>query len=107
MNKFIAFLGVIVIVSLTGCATTPGVDKVITNTKIEYIYPPDDLIKNFVVPEPPSKESYVVLSCDEREVVLTKYIYDLMTVIKKYKLEVNNLKDWNTKMKALETPNEK
>jgi hypothetical protein len=67
-------------------------------TQIKYVTPPDELLKGFDLPTPPDRKDYPTHSCEDREVILAKYIKDLLTTIKDYKLKDQELLNWKNKV---------
>lgn len=102
MKKLLVIGAVVGTLFLTGCATTPKVNNVVIKPEIRYITPPDNLIKDFDVSAPPDRVAYSELACDAREVVLAKYVLDLMDTVKKYRYQTNLLRNWETNVAKLE-----
>lgn len=79
--------------ALTGCAHTPTVE-VVTKTKIEYIKPSDNLMKDCPVTKPITKEEYLKLDPPYREVRLSEQIIDLYSDMKKCNLDKKAMRDY-------------
>jgi len=93
--KLLLFLLLILLLMIiTGCSKQP--EKVyITKYKIITLQPPKPLYQDDInVPIPPSKYEYVKADPVKRERMLTKYVIDLLGVIKKYKIKLNELDRW-------------
>jgi len=82
---------------ITGCSKQPEY-KIIYKEKIVRVYPPEYLTKdNIKLPPPPSKYRYITGDPFQRERLLTKYVIELLITIKKYKVKLKNINDWNKK----------
>jgi hypothetical protein len=80
---------------LTGCSRQPEY-KIVYKEKIVKLSPPKYLIKdNIELPRPPSKLQYINANPYNRERLLTKYLIDLLGTIRKYKLKIENINNWN------------
>lgn len=95
--KFIVLfliLSIMLLIVLSGCSKQP--EKVyITKYKIITLQPPKPLYQDDInIPIPPSKYEYVKADPVKRERMLTKYVIDLLGVIKKYKIKLNELDKW-------------
>lgn len=105
MKRLTFFILLISTGMITSCATTPKVDNVVVTSEIKYVTPPDELLKGVDVPSPPKKEEYTAQLCENREVMLAKYIKDLLTVIKEYKLKDKQLIEWKSNVLKLQRNN--
>ncbi len=96
--KKLLLVSALVVTTLSGCATTPHVDNVVIQKEVKVITPPDYLLNKYDAPKPPNKENYSSLKCDKREVLLGNYTLQLMTVLKQYSKQIDELKDWKAKV---------
>ena len=93
-TKFLLMFLFLILIILSGCSKQP--DKIyITKYKIITLQPPKSIYQDDVnIPVPASKYRYVEANPIQRERILTKYIIDLLGVIKKYKIKLSELNNW-------------
>jgi len=92
-------IAILVAISLTGCGLLP--------TKTEYstkvLTPDDNMIMDCNITEPPSKADYAAATQKEREIILTKYINNLLN----YKIVCNKrlqrVREWKVDVLKIDT----
>jgi len=92
------FVSILLLLTLSGCSRQP--EKIyITKYKTIVIQPPRQLYEdNIDIPTPPNKYEYVKADPITRERMLTKYVIDLLSVIKKYRIKLNSIDKWYLEM---------
>ena len=103
LNLIILLIITTYTIILTGCSTRNDVVYV-EKPKPVYIAIPDNIIIDDIdLPPPPNKESYINSGPIEREHMLGKHIITLYGVIRKYKLKLRKIEEFNNKTKQLTT----
>ena len=79
MQSLKLFFVVLFTVALSACATTPC--EPIIKTKTIVWIPDNEALATTAIPTPPDKAQYRSLSLEQREVVLSRYIIDLLKAL--------------------------
>lgn len=104
MIKFIFELifFIAIVSTMIGCGYKEKRLDVKTIDKIVIVTPPLELLREYPIPKPASKEVYLNSSITDRERICTKYNIQLMTTLGKYKNNTKSLKSWTDKNKQKE-----
>ena len=79
MQSLKLFFAILITVVLSACATVPC-DPIIKTKTVVWI-PDNEALATTAIPTPPDKAQYRSLSLEQREVVLSRYIVDLLQAL--------------------------
>lgn len=99
VNRWFLMMFLALTTLLVGCGT-----KIVYVDKIEYIIktPPDGLLKDCKIEQPPEPVAFVQMSEEEREIELTKLVAKHQTNLALCNADKRSLRSWSQEQKALE-----
>lgn len=79
MQSLKLFFVILATIVLSACATAPC-DPIVKTKTVVWV-PDNETLETTTIPTPPDKEKYRSLSLEQREVVLGRYIIDLLKAL--------------------------